>query len=440
MSTWRPPRLTPLHRGPVDCLMPDATIYALWARWRASWLACALAARETPSMTATDMYEAVTPEVAPIDRERFRRAVMFDPPDRVPLVPGHPRESTLAVWRGQGLPENASWEDCLWSTLGIGSSPARGPTDSGVSFRMVPTFEEKVLAHRNGHYIVQDWMGAITEISDEYDYTYIRSAKDFVTRRWHRFPVRNRREWIRNIAWRYDPGDPERYAPDIDDRCQALRSRQHVWGLTINGPFWQLREWCGLANLCLLMIDEPTFVREMIDCWTQFVLVTLDRLLELAVPDYVVISEDMAYKIHSMISPAMARSFLAPTWRRWVDDIRDAGCPIVAIDCDGYIGELLPVWIEAGFNCCTPVEVAAGNDIVSYRRKYGERMAYLGGIDKRALAVGGKKMRCEVERVVPPLLVSGGFIPSCDHGVPPDISWPDFVEYARLLAQLTGWL
>jgi hypothetical protein len=24
--------------------------------------------------------------------------------------------------------------------------------------------------------------------------------------------------------------------------------------------------------------------------------------------------------------------------------------------------------------------------------------------------------------------------------VPPDISWPDFVEYTRLLAELTGWL
>lgn len=28
----------------------------------------------------------------------------------------------------------------------------------------------------------------------------------------------------------------------------------------------------------------------------------------------------------------------------------------------------------------------------------------------------------------------------CDHGVPPDISWPNFVEYSRLLAELTGWL
>jgi len=45
-----------------------------------------------------------------------------------------------------------------------------------------------------------------------------------------------------------------------------------------------------------------------------------------------------------------------------------------------------------------------------------------------------------VMRVVPPLLEEGGLIPSCDHGVPHDISWPNFVEYARLLARQTGWL
>ncbi len=57
---------------------------------------------------------------------------------------------------------------------------------------MIPAFAEKVLQHKDGHYIVQDWMGNIVEISDEYDYTYIRNARDFVTRRWHKFPVENR--------------------------------------------------------------------------------------------------------------------------------------------------------------------------------------------------------------------------------------------------------
>jgi len=67
-------------------------------------------------------------------------------------------------------------------------------------------------------------------------------------------------------------------------------------------------------------------------------------------------------------------------------------------------------------------------------------MAFCGGIDKRALARGGEAMRDELNRVVPPLLATGGFIPGCDHGVPPDISWPNFIEYSRVLGRLCGWL
>jgi hypothetical protein len=39
-----------------------------------------------------------------------------------------------------------------------------------------------------------------------------------------------------------------------------------------------------------------------------------------------------------------------------------------------------------------------------------------------------------------PVVRGGGYIPGCDHGVPPDVSWPDFLHYARLLAEMTGWL
>ncbi|NOZ27052.1 MAG: hypothetical protein GXP39_03235 [Chloroflexi bacterium] len=374
------------------------------------------------------------------ERERFREALLFGKPDKVPLQPGSPRESTLATWHQQGLPEGVDWYDHLMELLGIEREPTKPRIDPGVSFKMIPAFEEKVLEHRDGHYIVQDWMGAITEISDRYDYTYIRSPKDFVTRKWHRFPVQSRQDWEERMRWRYDPRHPERFPPDFEERCRALRERDYPLQITVNGPFWQLREWLGFENLCVLLIDDPDFVQEMIDFWTDFVLQTLEPILEGAEPDSIMISEDMAYKAHSMISPAMVRRFLLPTYKRWVQAIRSSGCPIVNMDSDGYIAELIPIWIEAGINCCNPVEVAAGNDIVEYRRRFGRQMAYIGGIDKRALAAGGERMRAEVMRVVPPLLEDGGFIPGCDHGVPPDISWPNFVEYTRLLAELTGWL
>lgn len=41
---------------------------------------------------------------------------------------------------------------------------------------------------------------------------------------------------------------------------------------------------------------------------------------------------------------------------------------------------------------------------------------------------------------IEPVVRDGGYIPSCDHGVPSDVSWPHFVEYSRRLAEMTGWL
>lgn len=365
--------------------------------------------------------------------------MLFGAPDRVPFSPGGPRESTLKVWRQQGLPEGVSFMEVLLDLLGIQREVTQPQIDVGVSFQMIPTFEEKVLEHKDGHYLVQDWMGATTEISDEFDYTYIRSARDFVTRKWHKFPVQTHEDW-ENMQWRFNPSDPKRFPEDFEERCRQMQDRDYVASIHFNAPFWQLREWCGFEGLCMLMIEDPDFVREMAEFWTEFVSATMGRILEKVQLDQIGMSEDMAYKEHSMISPAMTRKFLQPAYNRWVSEGTAAGVEIFFMDSDGRIDELIPVWIESGINACGPMEVAAGNDLVAFRHQFGRKMAYTGGIDKRSIAAGGSIMEREVLRVVPPLLKEGGFIPSCDHGVPPDISWPDFIEYSRLLAKLTGWL
>jgi len=109
------------------------------------------------------------------------------------------------------------------------------------------------------------------------------------------------------------------------------------------------------------------------------------------------------------------------------------------MDSDGFIGQLIPLWIEAGINVCDPVEVAAGNDIVKVPQGVRTKHRLRGGIDKREIAKGGASIAAEIERIMP-VVRSGGFIPGCDHGIPGDVSWSAFVEYAALLARSTGWL
>jgi uroporphyrinogen decarboxylase len=304
---------------------------------------------------------------------------------------------------------------------------------------MIPAFEEKVLAHENGHYIVRDWMGAITEIADTFDYTYIRTARDFVTRKWHRFPVQSAADW-EQIAWRYDASAPERYPTDWAVARAELEGSGQALVLAVNGPFWQMREWVGMEGLCLLMADQPDFVEMMADFWLRFTCGVVEETLRHLRVDAIQLSEDMAYKAHSMISPAMVRRFLLPCYHAWHALSASYGCPIIDMDSDGEVSQLIPLWIEAGINVSDPMEVAAGNDIAAQRRLWGRQMAFRGGLDKRALATGGAVMRAELERVIPPLLEQGGYLPGCDHGVPPDISWPAYISYSRYLAQLIGWL
>lgn len=373
------------------------------------------------------------------DPERFIETLLFGKPDKIPLIPGYPRESTLIRWHTEGLSPDREWQAALLEKLGIFKKPTQVPISPDISFKMEPCFEEKVLEHKNGHYLVQDWMGAVVEISDQFDYTYLRHARDFVTRKWHKFPVQTWADW-EEMKKRYNPDTTGRYPADLAQWCQKMQNRDQVLSLEFNGPFWQLREWCGFENLCFLMAEDQEFVEEMVSFWQKFVRAVLEPVLSRVAPDHILISEDMAYKEKSMISPEMVRRFLLPCWQNWSERIRKSGCRLIEVDSDGYIGELIPLWIEAGINVCSPMEIAAGNDLPALRRKFGKNMAYRGGIDKRAIAKGGKIIEEELLRVVPPLLKDGGYIPSCDHGVPPDISWPNFIEYSRLLAKLCGWL
>jgi uroporphyrinogen decarboxylase len=370
-------------------------------------------------------------------RERFLETILFGSPDKIPFEPGTPRESTLKRWQKEGLSSPEKWFDVCCTYTGIPPDERNSTIYLNVSFRMNPMFEEKILEHKDGHYIIQDWMGNITEISDQYDPSYIRHAKDFVTRKWHKFPVENMNDF-EEMKKRYIPDDPVRYPSNSDNEFIKLKQRRQITTIVIPGLFWQLREWCGFEPLCMMFIDNPEFVREMLSFWGNFVSAVMKRVLNARILDRIIINEDMAYKEKSMISPEMARNFLLPVWAKWAQEARNADVQIIEIDSDGCVDELIPVWIDAGINCCSPMEVVAGTDLNKLRHKFGKKMAFRGGINKQCIAKGGESLQAELNRLKP-VIQSGGYIPGCDHAVPPDVSWQNFLEYCKLLAKLTGW-
>ena len=372
-------------------------------------------------------------------RQRHLEALLFGQPDRVPLQTGGGRESTRRNWRKQGLPEDVeNIAEYAYRQAG-GELPWPEPCEGfHVNERMIPLFEEKVIERKEDSQIVQDWKGNICEIGNEFTVEYLRNAIDFVTRRWIKCPVETREDW-EEMKTRYNPDDPSRLPEDAAERGARLKDRESVLAFGFSGPFWQLREWLGFERLCMLFLDDPDWVREMVEFWTDYLARLMENMFRYVVPDDICISEDMAYKSFPMISPDMAREFLLPAYRCWGEVMRSGGCPVYSVDSDGYIHDLIPVWMEAGVQVNVPIEIAAGNDPLKLRERFGRKMAYVGAVDKRIIAKGGDAIVEAMDRLEP-LVRDGGFIPSCDHGVPADVSWPNFVRYVRLLAEKTGWL
>jgi uroporphyrinogen decarboxylase len=58
-------------------------------------------------------------------------------------------------------------------------------------------------------------------------------------------------------------------------------------------------------------------------------------------------------------------------------------------------------------------------------------MRLVGGIDKRILAKDKVAIEKELNRRLP-LVADGGYLPSVDHSVPPDISFDNYTTYLEL--------
>lgn len=374
-------------------------------------------------------------------RQRWLGSILFGEVDKPHFDPGQGRESTWQRWYQEGLPKDKKGDAIIEYAYRQAGGKEPWPS-SGPGFymneRLMPPFEEKIIDKKERTQIVQDWKGNICEISNEFELRHLRDAIDFVTRRWIKCPVESRKDWT-DMKRRYNPNEPSRLPKNTEELGQKLKNRDYPLQIHIPGPFWQSREWLGFENLCIMIHDDKKFVEEMIEFWCEYISQLLKRTFQYYIPDGVHISEDMAYKGFSMISPRACRELLMPCWKKWGQIIRDAEVPVYAVDSDGYIGELIPLWIESGINCCDPIEVAAGNDINQYRKDFGKNMAYRGGVDKRSIAAGGTAIEKEIERIKP-VIDSGGYIPGCDHGVPSDVSWPNFVYYTKLLAKATGWI
>jgi len=344
----------------------------------------------------------------------------------MPYSFGGPRASTFAAWRKQGLSEEQQQN---WGSFTGGDG---GTSIGKIHCGPVPAFEEKTIEVRGNLKVwIDDWGVKRLDAVEQ-------PTPGFVTRKYLEFPVKNPADW-EEMKKRFDPHSPERTCSDLEtgrpdwkDRIDLCNNSDHPVGLTVVGLYWGTRDWTGMEGLSVMLVDQPNLVHEMMEYRTWFVMELLKEPLKHIKVDSIILNEDMAYKTAAMLSPAMMREFMLPGYKRLYEFFKEHGIECVYMDSDGHISKILEVFHPEATDGNVPCEIAANNDPEEYRRRYPNLMIQ-GGIDKRELRFSKEQARAEVVRRYRTAREYGRYIPTCDHGVPPDIPVRNFLYMVELL-------
>jgi uroporphyrinogen decarboxylase len=213
--------------------------------------------------------------------------------------------------------------------------------------------------------------------------------------------------------------------------------RDYLYGLHCGSLFGQIRNIIGVENCSYLYIDDEPLFDEIISTVGELAFQCVKTALETGAKfDFAHFWEDICYKNGPLVTPAVFDEKVGPHYKRISALLNQYGINIVSLDCDGLIDSLIPTWLNNGVNTMFPIEVGTWNaSIGPWRRKYGQDLRGVGGMNKNVFSGDYSSVDAEIERLKP-LIALGGYIPCPDHRIAPDAKWDNVIYYCDKMRKL----
>ena len=159
----------------------------------------------------------------------------------------------------------------------------------------------------------------------------------------------------------------------------------------------------------LRLVDDPQFVCDVLDAYTQRALEYAQALIKEGV-DAVQLNADYAYNDGPWVSPAQFREHIQPRMKRHCDAFHQAGV-FVLKHTDGNSLRLLPLMIEAGMDALHGIQPSCGMEVKKLKEKFGDRITFFGAVDCDTLVRGTpQQIEKEVEDCLRDGAPGGGFV------------------------------
>jgi len=204
-------------------------------------------------------------------------------------------------------------------------------------------------------------------------------------------------------------------------------------------PFEGTRAIIGDEETAIGMAAEPEWIDDFARTFVDRMLAEYQRVLDAGhKPDGLWCYGDMAFNHATFCSPAMYKELIWPQHKRLADFAHENGMRFI-YHTDGNVNAVLPLFIDAGFDCFQPIEAKAHMDIREFAPKYGDKLAMFGNID--VMVIGSNdpdKLEHEVRTKLQAGMAVKGYAYHSDHSVPPSTDWKTYLRLIELIDRY-GW-
>jgi uroporphyrinogen decarboxylase len=186
-------------------------------------------------------------------------------------------------------------------------------------------------------------------------------------------------------------------------------------GVNSYGPFEQASELRGRDKFLMDLVLDPELATLMLTKVTDVIVRLIEILLDTCGNDIDIIElpgDDYGATEALLISPEMYRKFMRPQLERIIRPVKEFRDDLfVSFHSDGAVADILNDFIDSGIDLFHPLEPLPANNMSRIKKRFGDRLAFMGAIDiKKAMTGSGEDVEEEVQRRIGILAPGGGYI------------------------------
>lgn len=353
-----------------------------------------------------------------------------------------------------GLREVNIWPETLqaWVEQGYPTEAVAGPDGTTVvqPADWVAHFGYD-MARAGGGIAYEPILGHREVIEENEAWQVVRDGAGAAYKRWKHgsgtpehidFRMNNRAIWEQ--AYRPHLLELDRRRVDLAGTRELLARRrsQGLWTYYQNMFVWETMRQC-LGDVCMYesLVLDPDWIHDFNRVYTDFYKAHYRILFdEVGVPDGIRLCDDLGYKNGLFCSPRTLARLFMPYFAEIVAFFHSYGL-IVELHSCGNVTQALPLVVEAGFDILNPMENKAGCDPLRFAEQYGDRLAFIGGLDVRVLESGDRDLiRRRVTELVGGMKARGAcFVFGSDHSLTPLIRLADYRYAVEVYREHAGY-